>query len=138
MESFDRAANWFFPTHQEDDDGQLELDIELLSQDALGKLYELITKAYPSIYTNVAARPEFKQEAKQNEEARARSHSLSKPKKNKPMNKHEQERNIEKLRELKAQFQRNGSGSQEPVAGEGEENRAGESSDEEESDSEEE
>lgn len=39
----------------------------------------------------------------------------SKPKKHKPMGKLEQERNIEKLREIKAQFQRPGSGSQEPL-----------------------
>lgn len=38
-----------------------------------------------------------------------------KPKKHKPMGKLEQERNIEKLREIKAQFQRPGSGSQEPL-----------------------
>ncbi len=31
------------------------------------------------------------------------------------MNKHEQERKIEQLRELKAQLQRHGSGSQEPM-----------------------
>lgn len=39
----------------------------------------------------------------------------SKPKKHKPMGRLEQERNIEKLREIKAQFQRPGSGSQEPL-----------------------
>lgn len=39
----------------------------------------------------------------------------TKSKKHKPMGKAEQERNIEKLRELKAAFQRTGSGSQEPM-----------------------
>ncbi|KAK8086821.1 hypothetical protein PG994_001795 [Apiospora phragmitis] len=103
-------------THQkEDDDGQLELDIESL---------------FP--------RGSEQTEAKQAEETKAKNSALPKPKKNKPMNKHEQERNIEKLRELKAQFQRQGSGSQEPMPGD-EENRPGDSSDEEEeSDSEEE
>lgn len=43
------------------------------------------------------------------------SSKASKPKKHKPMGKLEQERNIEKLREIKAQFQRPGSGSQEPL-----------------------
>ncbi|KAK8039035.1 bromodomain protein-3- variant [Apiospora rasikravindrae] len=126
-------------THQkEDDDGQLELDIESLSQEALSRLFDLITKSYPGIYQSVSSKPEFKQEAKQAEETRAKNSALPKPKKNKPMNKHEQERNIEKLRELKAQFQRQGSGSQEPMPGD-EENRPGDSSDEEEeSDSEEE
>ncbi|KAK7948415.1 uncharacterized protein PG986_009301 [Apiospora aurea] len=126
-------------THQkEDDDGQLELDIESLSQEALSRLFDLITKSYPGIYQTVSSKPEFKQEAKQAEETKAKNSALPKPKKNKPMNKHEQERNIEKLRELKAQFQRQGSGSQEPMPGD-EENRPGDSSDEEEeSDSEEE
>ncbi|KAK8134122.1 bromodomain protein-3- variant [Apiospora sp. TS-2023a] len=127
-------------THQkEDDDGQLELDIESLSQEALSRLFDLITKSYPGIYQSVSSKPEFKQEAKQAEETKAKNSALPKPKKNKPMNKHEQERNIEKLRELKAQFQRHGSGSQEPMPGD-EENRPGDSSDEEEeeSDSEEE
>ncbi|KAK8094348.1 hypothetical protein PG997_001033 [Apiospora hydei] len=126
-------------THQkEDDDGQLELDIESLSQEALSRLFDLITKSYPGIYQSVSSKPEFKQEAKQAEETKAKNSALPKPKKNKPMNKHEQERNIEKLRELKAQFQRQGSGSQEPMPGD-EENRPGDSSDEEEeSDSEEE
>ncbi|ORY63929.1 Bromodomain-containing protein [Pseudomassariella vexata] len=130
---------------KEDDDGQLELDIELLSHDALSKLYDLIMKAYPSIYASVSQRLEYnKQEEpaqqskpKNGSSAAAAGSTASKPKKNKPMNKHEQERNIEKLRELKAQFQRQGSGSQEPQPGDGDQTRTGESS-EEESDSEEE
>jgi bromodomain-containing factor 1 len=61
---------------------------------------------------------------------------LPKAKKNKPMNKHEQERKIEQLRELKAQLQRHGSGSQEPIPAEVQEPLGGETS--EESDSEEE
>ncbi|KAI1855212.1 hypothetical protein JX266_000077 [Neoarthrinium moseri] len=123
-------------THQkEDDDGQLELDIEVLSQDALLKLFELINRAYPNIYEGVARRPEYSNRTEPTEHT-SKSSGIAKPKKNKPMNKHEQERNIEKLRELKAQFQRQGSGSQEPVPEE-DEQRAGNSS-EEESDSEEE
>ncbi|KAH8677673.1 hypothetical protein BX600DRAFT_506690 [Xylariales sp. PMI_506] len=121
---------------KEDDDGQLELDIEVLSQEALVKLFELINRSYPQIYENVSQRPEFSNRTEPPVKTKGSS-SASKPKKNKPMNKHEQERNIEKLRELKAQFQRQGSGSQEPVPAEGEEERAGNSS-EEESDSEEE
>ncbi|KAI0137508.1 hypothetical protein BJ170DRAFT_678352 [Xylariales sp. AK1849] len=123
---------------KEDDDGQLELDIEVLSHDALSKLFDLILRHYPQIYDNVAQRPEFSNGDEQPHQAKAKSSNAPKPKKNKPMNKHEQERNIEKLRELKAQFQRQGSGSQEPMAGEGEEQRLGDSSEEEESDSEEE
>lgn len=125
---------------QEDDDGQLELDIEVLSQDALNKLYDVIMKAYPAIHGKVIQRPEFRQDLEeQQQQPKPKTSTAPKPKKNKPMNKHEQERNIEKLRELKAQFQRHGSGSQEPIPGEGEEQRPGDSSEEEEeSDSEEE
>ncbi|KAK6071717.1 transcription regulator bdf1 [Seiridium cupressi] len=102
-------------THQkEDDDGQLELDIEVLSQDALVRLFELINRAYPNIYASVSKRPEYTKKDEQ-EQSPAQSANPSKPRKNKPMNKDEQERKIEQLRELKAQFQRQGSGSQEPA-----------------------
>lgn len=120
---------------KEDDDGQLELDIEVLTQDALIRLFELINKSYPAIYNAVSKRPEFSKEDKRGNSPAQPSNS-SKPKKNKPMNKDEQERKIEQLRELKAQFQRQGSGSQEPVPEDEEQQRAGNSS--EDSDSEEE
>lgn len=125
---------------KEDDDGRLELDIEVLSQDALGRLFELINKSYPNIYATVSKRPEFSNNSsssKVEKPAQSPGHSAnpSKPRKNKPMNKDEQERKIEQLRELKAQFQRQGSNSQEPVP-EDEEQRPGNSS--EDSDSEEE
>ena len=68
-------------------------------------------------------------------EARSKA-GTSKNKKNKPMNKHEQERKIEQLRELKAQLARHGSGSQEPFPVDGDEPQDAESS--EDSDSEEE
>ncbi|ETS78795.1 hypothetical protein PFICI_08648 [Pestalotiopsis fici W106-1] len=120
---------------KEDDDGQLELDIEVLSQDALGRLFELINKAYPNIYAQLSKKPEFSKDEKR-ARSPAQPSNPSKPKKNKPMNKDEQERKIEQLRELKAQFQRQGSGSQEPAPEDEEKYKAGNSS--EESDSEEE
>ncbi|CAK7264335.1 transcription initiation at TATA-containing promoter protein [Sporothrix epigloea] len=89
---------------EESESGELELDIDQLSQDALGKLYELIVRAFPHMRVKAE---------------RVKTTDLSskagKPKKHKPMGKLEQERNIEKLREIKAQFQRPGSGSQEPL-----------------------
>ena len=99
----------------------MELDIDQLSNDALGKIYDLIVKTVAKVRNKLA-----KDAAKEREEARpqAASHSaadsqsakaLNKTKKHKPMGKAEQERNIEKLREIKAQFQRTGSGSQEPL-----------------------
>lgn len=113
----------------------MELDIDALSVDALRKLYELINKTNPQVRAGIERRPEFSRASEP--ETKSKSTAPSKPKKNKPMNKHEQERKIEQLRELKAQLQRGGSGSQEPLPNEVEESRRAESSDEE-SDSEEE
>ncbi|KAI1101416.1 Bromodomain-containing protein [Jackrogersella minutella] len=119
----------------ENDDGEMELDIDALSMEALRRLYDLIHKANPGIRTSLEKRPEFSRPAEA--EPKSKPTAPSKAKKNKPMNKHEQERKIEQLRELKAQLQRHGSGSQEPLPGEVEDNRPADSS-EEESDSEEE
>ncbi|KAI5851762.1 Bromodomain-containing protein [Durotheca rogersii] len=119
----------------ENDDGEMELDIDALSTEALRKLYDLIHKANPGIRSVLEKKPEFSSVAEP--EPKSKLSGPPKAKKNKPMNKHEQERKIEQLRELKAQLQRHGSGSQEPLPGEVEEKRPAESS-EEESDSEEE
>ncbi|KAI0843667.1 Bromodomain-containing protein [Hypoxylon sp. FL0890] len=119
----------------ENDDGEMELDIDALSMDALRKLYDLIHKANPSIRSTLEKKPEFSHSVEV--EPKSKPTGPSKAKKNKPMNKHEQERKIEQLRELKAQLQRHGSGSQEPLPGEVEDNQPADSS-EEESDSEEE
>ncbi len=115
----------------------MELDIESLSQEALGKLYDLIHRAHPHIRASLEKKPDYSSQAAAPEpEPKSRNPGPPKPKKNKPMNKHEQERKIEQLRELKAQLARQGSGSQEPPPT-GADNQAAESS-EEESDSEEE
>ncbi|KAL1906695.1 transcription initiation at TATA-containing promoter protein [Sporothrix stenoceras] len=94
-------------SQEESETGELELDIDQLSQDALGKLYELIVKAFPHM--------RVKSDKVRSTGDGSGSKQSSKPKKHKPMGKLEQERNIEKLREIKAQFQRPGSGSQEPL-----------------------
>ncbi|KAI1128197.1 hypothetical protein F5Y10DRAFT_277585 [Nemania abortiva] len=99
----------------ENDDGEMELDIDSLTVDALGKLYDLINKAHPHIRQTLAKKPEYSSAANPEPEPKAKPGGLPKAKKNKPMNKHEQERKIEQLRELKAQLQRHGSGSQEPI-----------------------
>ncbi|KAI3341399.1 hypothetical protein F4824DRAFT_448737 [Ustulina deusta] len=99
----------------ENDDGEMELDIDSLTLDALGKLYDLINKAHPHIRQTLAKKPEYSSAANTEPEPKAKPGALPKAKKNKPMNKHEQERKIEQLRELKAQLQRHGSGSQEPM-----------------------
>ncbi|KAI1751238.1 hypothetical protein F4782DRAFT_547865 [Xylaria castorea] len=99
----------------ENDDGEMELDIDSLTVDALGKLYDLINKAHPHIRQALAKKPEFSSAVSSEPDPKAKPGNLPKAKKNKPMNKHEQERKIEQLRELKAQLQRHGSGSQEPI-----------------------
>ncbi|RWA13082.1 hypothetical protein EKO27_g2035 [Xylaria grammica] len=99
----------------ENDDGEMELDIDSLTVDALGKLYDLINKAHPHIRQTLAKKPEYSSAANLEPEPKIKPGGLPKAKKNKPMNKHEQERKIEQLRELKAQLQRHGSGSQEPI-----------------------
>ncbi|KAI1745517.1 hypothetical protein F4680DRAFT_442989 [Xylaria scruposa] len=99
----------------ENDDGEMELDIDSLTVDALGKLYDLINKAHPHIRQALAKKPEYSSAVSSEPEPKAKPGGLPKAKKNKPMNKHEQERKIEQLRELKAQLQRHGSGSQEPI-----------------------
>ncbi|KAI1341710.1 Bromodomain-containing protein [Xylariaceae sp. FL0016] len=120
----------------ENDDGEMELDIDSLTTEALGKLYDLIYKAHPSLRAAAEQQVEART-GSASSESKSKSGGAPKPKKNKPMNKHEQERKIEQLRELKAQLARHGSGSQEPVPGEAEEQPAAESESEE-SDSEEE
>ncbi|KAI0437114.1 hypothetical protein F4803DRAFT_556336 [Xylaria telfairii] len=99
----------------ENDEGEMELDIDSLTVDALGKLYDLINKAHPHIRQALAKKPEYSNAVSAEPEPKAKPGGLPKAKKNKPMNKHEQERKIEQLRELKAQLQRHGSGSQEPI-----------------------
>ncbi|KAK3936604.1 Bromodomain-containing factor 1 [Diplogelasinospora grovesii] len=98
----------------ENDSGELELDIEVLSDDALNKLYDIVTKAFPTLRaekekTFVASTPP------QPDPPSARSKAAQKAKKNKPMSKTEQERRIAQLNELRAQAGRQGSGSQEPM-----------------------
>ncbi|TGJ87089.1 hypothetical protein E0Z10_g1653 [Xylaria hypoxylon] len=99
----------------ENDDGEMELDIDSLTVDALGKLYDLINKAHPHIRQSLAKKPEYSSAVNPEPEPKVKPGGLPKAKKNKPMNKIEQERKIEQLRELKAQLQRHGSGSQEPM-----------------------
>ncbi|RYP42096.1 hypothetical protein DL767_000461 [Monosporascus sp. MG133] len=121
----------------ENDEGEMELDIESLTQEALGKLYDLIHKAHPHIRAALEKKPEYSSQAAAPEpEPKVRTSGPPKPKKNKPMNKHEQERKIEQLRELKAKLARQGSGSQEPPPTTGAEDQPAESSEEESSEEE--
>lgn len=80
--------------------------MDQLSDDALVKLYELVLKQFP----------EYKNQLKKSNPAPTPGATQSsKPKKNKPMGKDEQERKLQQLRELKDSYKRPGSGSQEPL-----------------------
>ncbi|KAK3683294.1 hypothetical protein B0T22DRAFT_244552 [Podospora appendiculata] len=97
----------------ENDSGELELDIEVLSEVALWKLYDIAVESFPELKRgkerNYPAPAPPAQPANRNKNA------ASKSKKNKPMSKTEQERRIQQLNELRAQAGRQGSGSQEPM-----------------------
>ncbi|RDL39237.1 uncharacterized protein BP5553_03577 [Venustampulla echinocandica] len=90
------------------EDGTLELDIDIVSTPTLWKIHGLIMEYAP----------EVDQQVRRQFEEREAPRALAKPaakKKNKPMSKTEQERNIETLRSRVQEFERQGSGSQEPV-----------------------
>jgi bromodomain-containing factor 1 len=104
-------------THQnENDAGELELDIETVSEEALVKLYDIALKANPNARIEkerqlgvVAPPPSHSPAVERSKQP------LSKHKKNKPMSKNEQEKRIQQLNELRAQAGRQASGSQEPM-----------------------
>ncbi|GAB0134270.1 hypothetical protein EsDP_00002649 [Epichloe bromicola] len=87
----------------ENNDGELELDIDQLSQDALGKLWDLCRKALPGFAKDMepvpapeASRPSAKQSSK--------ASTAAKPKKNKPMSASEQEQRIAELQALSQMY----------------------------------
>ncbi|KAL2139192.1 hypothetical protein VTI28DRAFT_5521 [Corynascus sepedonium] len=98
----------------ENDEGELELDIDIISEDALYKLFEIALKANPNALIE-KQRQMGVLAAPVPEPPVAKSRQLSKSKKNKPMSKSEQERRIQQLNELRAQAGRQASGSQEPM-----------------------
>ena len=96
----------------ENDSGELELDIEQLSDEALVRLYDLVTKAFPNLKADkeksFAAPPPVDPPA-------PKPKGVTKTKKNKPMSRMEQERRLQQLTELRAQAGCQASGSQEPM-----------------------
>ncbi|KAL2148918.1 hypothetical protein VTH82DRAFT_1604 [Thermothelomyces myriococcoides] len=97
----------------ENDEGELELDIDIISEDALYKLFEIALKANPNAL--VEKQRQMGMLVGSASEQPAKSRQLTKSKKNKPMSKSEQERRIQQLNELRAQAGRQASGSQEPM-----------------------
>lgn len=103
----------------ENDSGELELDIDSLSDDALIRLYDLVVKAFPEARVDkkdaAYAHPSSDSPATAAAAAAKSKPAGTKSKKNKPMSKSEQERRIQQLNELRAQAGRQASGSQEPI-----------------------
>ncbi|KAK4460149.1 Bromodomain-containing factor 1 [Cladorrhinum samala] len=97
----------------ENPDGELELDIESLSDDALVKIYDIVCRAYPQ--AKVVKHEKVHAQAAADPPTNKNKASATKSKKNKPMSKSEQERRIQQLNELRAQATRQASGSQEPM-----------------------
>ena len=95
---------------QEGDDGEVELDIDVVSQQSLWKIYNHVLRYAPEAVDEARAMLDDKEE-----EAPTKSAKPPAKKKNKPMSKNEQERKIEQLEGALQTFQRHTSGSQEPM-----------------------
>ena len=93
---------------QEGDDGTVELDIDAIPTGTLWKIYELIKTHTPEIERSL------RQQFQERDAPRASTKQAPK-KKNKPMNKYEQDRKIAHLQNQMQTFERGNSGSQEPI-----------------------
>lgn len=88
---------------QESDDGELELDIDQLSHEALLKLWEMCKRVLPGFGKDAAAAAPSSPEIPK---AGKKSQAAPKNKKNKPMSAQEQEARIAQLTELRAQYKK--------------------------------
>ncbi|KAE8452864.1 hypothetical protein EG329_013136 [Mollisiaceae sp. DMI_Dod_QoI] len=89
------------------EDGTLELDIDVISVPLLWKIHGLIMKYAPNVQEDIR-----KSMVSDNPKPQTKA---APKKKNKPMSKYEQERNIDALNKTLENYERHGSGSQEPV-----------------------
>ncbi|POR32919.1 Bromodomain-containing factor 1 [Tolypocladium paradoxum] len=85
----------------ENPDGELELDIDQLSNDALIKLWDLCKKALPGFGKDSAAAPNSSPEVNRGAATKQAPKTAAKPKKNKPMSAQEQEARIAQLTALR-------------------------------------
>ncbi|PBP20399.1 transcription regulator [Diplocarpon rosae] len=99
------------PQLESGEDGTLELDIDVISQPLLWKIYNLVMEHNPEVEKAVKATMQ------QRESPRVVAKPPPRPKKNKPMSKIDQERNIKALQQKLGTYERasSGSHSQEPV-----------------------
>lgn len=100
---------------QENTAGELELDIDQLSTEALLKLWELCKKVLPGFAKDAAASapsPEAPRSAPPPKQSKS---AAGKPKKNKPMSAREQEERIAQLRGLRDMYKSGPEGSEASV-----------------------
>jgi bromodomain-containing factor 1 len=100
---------------QENDSGELELDIDMLSNDCLVKLWQLCKKAMPSFGLSKAAQATAAASAAESSPAgnsvtKQASSKSSKPKKNKPMSAREQEERIAELKGIREMWKKGQNG----------------------------
>ncbi|PHH59081.1 hypothetical protein CDD81_3820 [Ophiocordyceps australis] len=88
----------------ENNDGELELDIDQLSNEALNKLWDLCKDALPGFGKDLAAAPKSSPEVNRSGPTKQAPKTAAKPKKNKPMSAQEQEARIQQLTAIRNLF----------------------------------
>ncbi|OLN82005.1 Bromodomain-containing factor 1 [Colletotrichum chlorophyti] len=107
----------------ENSSGELELEIDQLTNEALHKLWDLCKKALPNFAQGLSTAAAREPSPANNAPAKA-SAKTSKPKKNKPMNAQEQEARIAELERLRNMYDGNPQGDQERPSSSGRANEA--------------
>ncbi|KAF2760633.1 Bromodomain-containing protein [Pseudovirgaria hyperparasitica] len=98
------------PNLSNGNDEELEIDMEMIPEDVLRQLYKFVRNKRPSMQKNdEISDDEF-------EPPKSAAPKTTKSKKNKPMNKKEQEDSIEAIKRQLETFKQGGSGSEEPVS----------------------
>ncbi|GKT66090.1 bromodomain-containing factor 1 [Colletotrichum tofieldiae] len=107
----------------ENSSGELELEIDQLTNEALHKLWDLCKKALPTFANGLPAAP-VREPSPVNAAPAKSSGKSAKPKKNKPMNAQEQEARIAELERLRNMYDGNPQGDQERPGSSGRANEA--------------
>ncbi|GKT44299.1 bromodomain-containing factor 1 [Colletotrichum spaethianum] len=107
----------------ENSSGELELEIDQLTNEALHKLWDLCKKALPTFANGLPTAPAREPSPVNNAPSKSSGKS-AKPKKNKPMNAQEQEARIAELERLRNMYDGNPQGDQERPGSSGRANEA--------------
>ncbi|KAM5350463.1 hypothetical protein ACJ41O_006968 [Fusarium nematophilum] len=99
----------------ENNDGELELDIDQLSNEALLKLWELCKKVLPGFGKDANAAVSSPETSRAAPPKQSKASTSAKPKKNKPMSAREQEARIAQLREIRDLYRPGQEASDQPV-----------------------